>query len=98
MAEMIAARIFNERKNNRITEIYGVVTTGTNWKFLRYCEQTIEVDLNDYFIDNISKIIGILKYLVDSKSQSEVGTTNHKGLGLNRGNHGGIAPTLFRRE
>jgi len=70
MAEMIAARIFNERKNNHITEIYGVVTTGTNWKFLRYIKQTIEVDLNDYFIDNISKIIGILKYLVDSKNQS----------------------------
>jgi len=68
MAEMIEARIFNERKNNHITEIYGVVTTGTNWKFLRYIKQTIEVDLNDYFIDNISKIIGILKYLVDSKN------------------------------
>jgi hypothetical protein len=66
MAEMIAARIFNERKNNHITEIYGVVTTGTNWKFLRYINQTIEVDLNDYFIDNISKIIGILKYLVSA--------------------------------
>jgi len=66
MAEMIAARIFNERKNNHITEIYGVVTTGTNWKFLRYFKQTIEVDLNDYFIDNISKIIGILKYLVSA--------------------------------
>ena len=34
MAEMIAARIFNERNNN-IAAIYGVVTTGTNWKFLR---------------------------------------------------------------
>lgn len=66
MAEMIAARIFNERNNNNIAAIYGVVTTGTNWKFLRLLNQTIEVDLNDYFIDKISKIIGILKHLINS--------------------------------
>jgi len=66
MAEMIAARIFNERNNNNISAIYGVVTTGTNWKFLRLINQTIEVDLNDYFIDKISKIIGILKHLINS--------------------------------
>ena len=66
MAEMIAARIFNERNNNNIAAIYGVVTTGTNWKFLRLINQTIEVDLNDYFIDKISKIIGILKHLINS--------------------------------
>ena len=66
MAEMIAARIFNERNNNNISVIYGVVTTGTNWKFLRLINQTIEVDLNDYFIDRIGKIIGILKHLINS--------------------------------
>jgi len=70
MAEMIAARIFNERKNNHISEIYGVVTTGTNWKFLRFIDQFIEVDLNEYFIDNISQIIGILKYLINSPNLS----------------------------
>jgi hypothetical protein len=66
MAEMIAAQIFNERRNNNISAIYGVVTTGTNWKFLRLRNQIMEVDLNDYYIDNISKIIGILKYLIDA--------------------------------
>ena len=55
-----------ERNNNNISVIYGVVTTGTNWKFLRLIDKTIEVDLNDYFIDKISKIIGILKYLINS--------------------------------
>lgn len=68
MAEMIAAQIFNERRNNPISPIYGIVTTGTNWKFLRLIDQIMEVDLNDYFIDNIPKIIGILKYLINSIS------------------------------
>ena len=69
MAEMIAAQIFNERRNNNISAIYGVVTTGTNWKFLRLSNQIMEVDLNDYYIDNISKIIGILKYLIDAANR-----------------------------
>jgi hypothetical protein len=34
IAEMIAARIFNERKNSGIREIYGCVTIGNAWQFL----------------------------------------------------------------
>lgn len=33
-------------------------------KFLRLSNQIMEVDLNDYFIDHISQIIRILKYLI----------------------------------
>ena len=66
MAEMIAAQLFNERRNNNISEIYGGVATGTNGKFLRLSNQIMEVDLNDYLIDSFSKIIGILKYLIDA--------------------------------
>ncbi len=61
MAEMIAAQIFNETKGNQISTIYGVVTTGTNWRFLRLIGKTIEIDLNEYFISQLGKILGILK-------------------------------------
>jgi hypothetical protein len=71
MAEMIAARIFNQRNHHHIIPIYGVVTTGTNWKFLQLIDQIIEVDLNDYFIENIGKIIGILKYCINSTRSHE---------------------------
>lgn len=64
MAEMIAAQIFNERRNNPISQVYGVVTTGTNWKFLQQHDTVIEVDLNDYFINNFSQILGVLKYMI----------------------------------
>ncbi len=64
MAEMIAAQTFNERRNNNISQVYGVVTTGTNWKFLQQHDTVIEVDLNDYFINNLSQILGILKYMI----------------------------------
>lgn len=34
-AEMIAARMFNEREGNTVSTIYGAVTTGNLWKFLQ---------------------------------------------------------------
>jgi hypothetical protein len=65
IAEMIAAKLFNQRKENKIEIIYGVVTTGSVWKFMRLIEQRIEVDLDEYFIQDIGKILGILRSFVD---------------------------------
>jgi hypothetical protein len=65
IAEMIAAKLFNERKENKIEIIYGVVTTGSVWKFMKLIEQRIEVDLDEYFIQDIGKIFGILRSFVD---------------------------------
>ncbi|NET69994.1 MAG: hypothetical protein F6K62_02780 [Sphaerospermopsis sp. SIO1G2] len=64
VAEMIAARMFNEREGNNIQTIYGTVTTGTNWKFLKLIDQVVEIDLSEYYINNIGKILGILSSIV----------------------------------
>ncbi len=61
---MIAAKIFNEREGNNIPTIYGTVTTGTTWKFLTISEQVVEIDLSEYYINNIGKILGILSHIV----------------------------------
>jgi hypothetical protein len=65
MAEMIAAQLFNQLKNNPVRTIYGVVTTGTNWKFMRLCGENIEIDLSEYYLNDIGKILGILKSFVE---------------------------------
>jgi len=59
-ASMIAAQIFNEKENNTIQTIYGAVTTGTNWRFLRLSGKLAEIDLSEYYLDNIAQILGIL--------------------------------------
>ncbi len=61
MAEMIAAQIFNQRENNHIQTIYGVVTSGTNWRFLKLENTTIDIDKIEYYIKDVGKILGILK-------------------------------------
>lgn len=60
VAEMLAASIFNEREGNEIPAIYGAVTSGTNWKFLKLKDQIIEIDLTEYYLTDVDKILGIL--------------------------------------
>ena len=67
-AEMVAARIFNEQERNDIRRIYGVVTSGTAWKFIKLEHGTVHIDLRDYSIDNPAKIIGILSKMVEQKA------------------------------
>lgn len=65
-AEMIAAQIFNQQRENEIETIYGVVTTGSIWKFLQLKGQSIEIDTSEYFINNVGKILGILIKFIES--------------------------------
>ncbi len=67
IAEMKAAQIFNERKHNEIKSVYGVVTTGSLWKFLKLTEKPIAVDLDEYHIKEVQKIIGILHSMCEER-------------------------------
>ena len=60
IAEMEAARVFNFQRNNEVHSIYGVVTTGTLWQFLRLNGLKVEVDTIDYHINDVEKIVGVL--------------------------------------
>ena len=43
-------------------------TSGTAWQFLRLTGNNAEIDLKEYFIDNPSKIIGILSAMVEQNA------------------------------
>ena len=60
IATMIAARLFNQREGNPTDTLYGAVTTGTDWKFLKLEGQVAFIDINDYYIKEIDKILAIL--------------------------------------
>lgn len=60
IAEMVAAQIFNQRQGNEIPKIYGVITTGTVWQFLELEAGTVVLDLQEYSVENLPKILGIL--------------------------------------
>ena len=66
IAEMVAARIFNEREESTVQTVFGVVTTGTFWSFLKLEKNTVLIDINEYPIENIEKIFGILLSMVNA--------------------------------
>lgn len=60
IAEMIAAQVFNEKNGNIIKAIYGAVTIGTIWQFMKLEGNIVSIDLSEYYINDIKKILGIL--------------------------------------
>lgn len=58
-AEMIAAQLFNQRQQHENT-VFGLVTTGSNWKFLKLKQQKLYIDYDEYLISQSDKILGIL--------------------------------------
>ncbi|MEM1168198.1 MAG: hypothetical protein AAGJ08_03695 [Cyanobacteria bacterium P01_H01_bin.35] len=65
IAEMVAAQRFNQAKNITTESIYGAVTTGRIWRFLKLFGQNVAIDNEELVIENaedinISKILAIL--------------------------------------
>ncbi|NJL64270.1 MAG: hypothetical protein HC903_23680 [Methylacidiphilales bacterium] len=59
-AAMLAAQLFNQQEGNEIKSIYGAITTGDIWKFMKLEGSDLFIDLNNYYIKEIGKILGIL--------------------------------------
>src|SRR5712691_9115392 len=64
VAEMIEAQMFNAREGNGIDTIYGAVTSGEIWKFLKLVGSVASIDLSDYYIVRMPNIVGILRQAV----------------------------------
>ncbi len=66
IASMYAAQIFNQQSAAPIDTVFGVVTTGSAWKFLRLQQAVVTLDVKEYYIDNAGKILGVLTHIVQN--------------------------------
>lgn len=73
VAEMIAAQKFNEANNQYFSTIYGCVTSGTAWRFMKLNQQTVNIELIDYPLPTVDLILGILTWMI-SITSSELET------------------------
>ncbi|MFZ2727045.1 MAG: hypothetical protein WAX77_12390 [Methylococcaceae bacterium] len=64
-AEMYAAQLFNEQQHNSINTIYGIVTTGYDWLFLKLIKQTLYVDNERYFLNNLPQLLACWQAVID---------------------------------
>ena len=68
MAEMVAAQRFNEANQQPTQVIYGSVTSGNLWTFLKLEKQTVTIDLTDYLVHPVEKLLGILVWMIQNTS------------------------------
>ena len=60
IGEMYAARLFNERRGGGPPVVFGAVTTGNVWRFVRLRGENAEVDLAEYYLHEVERIVGVL--------------------------------------
>ncbi len=65
IAQMEGARIYNQNEGKNITVIYGCVTTGTEWQFLKLENKICSIDDKRYYINDLPSLLGVLQAIVD---------------------------------
>jgi hypothetical protein len=65
IAQMVGARRFNEASGRMTAPIFGCVTTGETWQFLRLADQAALLDRSRYYLDNIGRILGVLRAIFE---------------------------------
>ena len=60
LATMVAVRLFNERDGRTIPVVYGCVTTGSLWRFLKLEDSAVKIDCREYALNDLGTILGIL--------------------------------------
>ena len=63
VAEMVAVQRFNERAKHPASPVYGAVTDGTLWRFLKLEGATVTLDIQQFGISELPRILGILYFM-----------------------------------
>ena len=65
-AEMVAAQRFNAMKGQTIEAIYGAVSSGTQWRFMRLVGHELTIDVTDYPLTPVGQILAYLVWMAGS--------------------------------
>jgi hypothetical protein len=64
VAQMLGARLFNERSGQHLPCVHGCVTSGEVWQFLRLEGNEITIDRVRLFLDNVGGILAALQAIL----------------------------------
>ncbi len=66
VAEMIGARLLNERTGSASGALYGCVTTGEVWQFITLEGSVAVIDRKRYYLVEIAEILGVFQAILGS--------------------------------
>ncbi len=64
-AQMIGAKYYNDDAKENIDTIYGCVTTGDDWVFLKLKDNQITIDSKKYYLGEVEEVLGIFQMIID---------------------------------
>ncbi len=64
-AQMYASKIRNEEEGEPLEIIFGCVTNGRDWQFMKLENKQLLIDEKVYFIENLETILGIFQHIID---------------------------------
>lgn len=67
VAEMVAAQKFNIAKQKPLPTIYGVLTNGNQWQFLKLETTIVTIDFTIYPLPPVEKILAFLVWMIQQK-------------------------------
>ncbi len=69
-AAMVALREFNDRDGTPVPAVFGAVTSGTVWRFLRLTQSVLAIDRQEYYLHDAAAILGVLVHIAGSGDRS----------------------------
>jgi hypothetical protein len=70
-AQMVGAKKYNEKRGNKeINTIYGCVTTGDDWIFMRLTDK-IEIDTQKYYLGDLEHLLGVFQHILNEFMNNE---------------------------
>ena len=64
-AEMYAAQLYNTRDGFELPTVFGCVTNGSDWVFLRLDGKRLLIDKIPYQLSDLPTILGVLQHIID---------------------------------
>ncbi|TAG37441.1 MAG: hypothetical protein EAZ32_15355 [Cytophagia bacterium] len=64
-AQLCGAKIFNESRKNSLPVLYGCVTTGEDWLFMKLEQNILKIDTQKYNLQELPVVLGIFQTIID---------------------------------
>ncbi len=79
-ASMVALREFNERDGTPIDVVFGAVTSGSIWRFLKLSGAVLAIDHREYYLHEPGKIVAILVHMAGAGIRDAVSSNAPAGI------------------
>ena len=63
-AQLIGARLFNQKRNVELPAVYGCVTNGNEWLFLKLADE-LTIDPKLYFLEHPDEVLGVFQQIIN---------------------------------